>query len=51
MWIEIWDELRNLAARDIMVDVEHVKAHRTKKEKKDMSHLQKFITEGKRDCG
>ena len=39
LWIEIWDELCNLAARDIMVDVEHVKAHRTKRAKKDMSHF------------
>ena len=29
----------------ISVDVEHVKAHRTKKEKKDMSHYEKFVTE------
>ena len=28
------------------MDVEHVKVHRTKKEKKDMSHLEKFVTEG-----
>ena len=26
--------------------VEHVKAHRTKKEKKDMSHFERFVTEG-----
>ena len=26
--------------------VEHVKAHRTKKEKKEMSPLEKFVTEG-----
>ena len=29
-----------------MVEVEHVKAHRTKKDKKEMSHLEKFVTEG-----
>ena len=29
-----------------MVEVEHVKAHRTTKEKKDVSHFQKFVTEG-----
>ena len=32
--------------RGILVEVEHVKAHRTKKEKKDMSHFEKFVTEG-----
>ena len=26
--------------------MEHVKAHRTKKDKKDMSHFEKFVTEG-----
>ena len=33
--------------------MEHVKAHRTKKEKKEMSHFEKFITEGneKADSG
>ena len=29
-----------------MVEVEHVKAHRTKKDKKDMSHFEAFVTEG-----
>ena len=29
-----------------MVEVEHVKAHRTKKEKKEMSRFEKFVTEG-----
>ena len=32
--------------RDITVEVEHVKAHRTKKAKKEMSHFEKFVTEG-----
>ena len=32
--------------REIMVEVEHVKAHRTKKEKKEMSHFENFVTEG-----
>ena len=30
----------------ILVEVEHVKAHRTKKEKKNVSHFEKFVTEG-----
>ena len=29
-----------------MVEVEHVEAHRTKKEKKEVSHFEKFVTEG-----
>ena len=35
-WMKIWEELHHLAAREIVVEVEHVKAHRTKKEKKEM---------------
>ena len=30
-----------------MVEVEHVKAHRTKREKKETSHSGKFVTDGK----
>ena len=29
-----------------LVEVEHVKAHRTKKEKKNMSQFERFVTEG-----
>ena len=29
-----------------MVEEEHVRAHRTKKEKKEMSHFERFVTEG-----
>ena len=34
LWIKIWEELHSLAARDIVVEVEHAKAHRTQKAKK-----------------
>ena len=46
LWIKIWKELHRFAARDIVVEVEHFKAHRTKKGKKHMSHCEKFVTEG-----
>ena len=46
LWIKIWEELHRLAARDIVVEVEHVKAHRTKKDKKETSHFERFVTEG-----
>ena len=36
-WIQMWEELHGLAERGIMVEVEHVKAHRTRKEKEHMS--------------
>ena len=46
LWILIWEELHNLAGGDILAEVEHVKAHRPKQEKQDMSHFEKFVTEG-----
>ena len=35
-----------LVSKEISVEVERVKAHRTKKDKKEMSHFEKFLTEG-----
>ena len=46
LWIKNWEELQLSASREISVEVEHVKADRTKKDKKDMSHFDKFVTEG-----
>ena len=46
LWIKIWEELHSLAARDMAVEVEHVKAHRTKKDKTEISYFEKFVTEG-----
>ena len=44
--IKIWEELHLLVSKEIMVEVEHVKAHRTKKNKTKMSQFEKFVTEG-----
>ena len=35
-----------LVSKEILLEVEHVKAHRTKKDKKEMSHFETFVTEG-----
>ena len=43
---KIWEELRELVERGISVEVAHVKAHRTKKEKEKMTQLERFVTEG-----
>ena len=40
LWTKIWEELHLLTSKEILVEVEHVKAHRTKKDKKDMSHVE-----------
>ena len=43
---KILEELHELVKRDILVEVEHVKAHRTKKEKENMKNFERFATEG-----
>ena len=43
LWIKNWEELQVLMTKEIVVEVEHVKAQRTKNDKKDMSHFEKFV--------
>ena len=46
LWFKIWQELHDLVKkRGILVEVAHVKAHRSKKEKK-MTQFERFVTEG-----
>ena len=45
LWIKILEELHLPMSKEGMVEVERVKAHRTKKEKKDMSHFERFLTD------
>ena len=40
------EELHLLVSKEISVEVERVKAHRTEEDKKEMSHFEKFVTEG-----
>ena len=46
LWILISKELHRVHQARILVEVEHVKAPRTKKEMKPMSLLERFIAEG-----
>ena len=46
LWVTIWEELHGLVESGILVEVEHVKAHRTENEKTNMSQFEKFVTEG-----
>ena len=41
-----WEESQLLTSKEILVEVEHVKAHRTDKDKTEMSHFEKFVIEG-----
>ena len=43
---KFWDELQVLMARGILVEVKHVKAHRTEKDKKDMSLFEMYVANG-----
>ena len=36
--------------KGISVEVAHVKAHRTKKEKEEMTKIARFVTEGNEQC-
>ena len=44
--IKISEELHGSVERGILVEVEHVKAHRTKKEKVKMTQLERVVTGG-----
>ena len=46
LWIKIWEELHLSASKEILVEVEHVEAHRREKDKKEMSQFEKFVTDG-----
>ena len=46
LWIKKWEELNLLTSKEILVKVEHVKAHRTKNDKKETSQFEKFVAEG-----
>ena len=36
----------HLSTKEILAEVEHVKAHRTEKDKKEVSHFEKLVTDG-----
>ena len=46
LWILTWEELHRVHQEGILVEVEHVKAHRSKDEMHQMSLFKKFITGG-----
>ena len=46
LWMKMWEELHELVKRGILVEVAHVKAHRTKKGKDKMTQFERFVTEG-----
>ena len=47
MWIFIWEVVRRIHQKRILLEVEHVKAHCPKKqEKQEMSLFERFVTEG-----
>ena len=41
VWIMIWEELHRVHQEGVLVEVEHVKAHRSKKEMQHMSLFRK----------
>ena len=52
LWIkQFCEELQLLTSKEILVEVEHVKAHRTEDDKKYMTHFEKFVTDGNEKAG
>ena len=47
LWILIREELHSVRPEGILVEVEHVKAHRTKKEMQQMSFFERLLAEGR----
>ena len=43
---KLLEEWHQFSSREILVEVVHVKAHRTQKDKKEMSHFGRFVTDG-----
>ena len=46
-----WEELHLFVSQEIVVEVERVKAHRTKKDKKERSQFEVFLTDGNEKSG
>ena len=46
LWILIWEALHRVLQEGTLVEVEHVKVPRTKKEKQGMTLFEKIVTEG-----
>ena len=46
-----WEKLRGLTERGMLVEAEHVQAHRRKKERKHVSQFERFVTEGNEKAG
>ena len=46
LWILIWEELRGIIKKEhTSLEVKHVKAHRSRKEKHELTLFERFLTE------
>ena len=43
----IWEEVRRIHQEGVLLEVEHVKARRSKKELQEMKLFERFVTEGR----
>ena len=46
LWIFNWEEVRRIHQEGILLEVEHVKAQRSKEEVQEMKLFEGFVTEG-----
>ena len=51
LWISIWEEVRRIRPEGMLLEVEHVRTHRTKKERQEMTLFEKFVTDGNERAG
>ena len=46
LWLCIWEEVRRIHQEGVLLEVEHVKAHRSKKDVQEIKLFEQFATEG-----
>ena len=51
LWIQNLEELQLSASKEMLVEVEHAKAHRTEKDKKEMTQFETIVTDGNERAG
>ena len=44
LWMLLWEEVHRIHQEGVRLEVEHVNAHRSKKEKQDMRLFERFVT-------
>ena len=46
LWIMIWEEVHRIHLEGCLLEVEHIKAHRSEKEMQEMTLFERFVKDG-----